>query len=253
MIALWLITLAIILLAVGISGGVHLFVRKRVSLEILERHREVAGFLLAAMAAVYGALLAFVVVAVWEQLNDAKSIVEREATVVVSLHHNFDAFPELTRVPLQRLLKEYAESVIKDEWPTLANGTRSTRTRDKLDLVETALRGYEPVTQSQIAFYQECVKLLSDLSDARQQRILAGANSLPPVLWVVLLFGAVSTISFAYFFGTDNGRAQLAMSSLICASILLILFLVFELDNPFGGANSLTPEAMQYALEFTLD
>lgn len=131
-----------------------------------------------------------------------------------------------------------------------ANG--STRTRDMLNLVETGLRGYKPVTQSQIAFYQESVKLLSDLSDARQQRILAGTNALPPVLWIVLLFGPIATIAFGYFFGTENGRAQLAMSSLICASIMLILFLVYVLDNPFVGATALTPEAMKYAREFTL-
>ena len=65
--------LALLFLAVAISAslGAMWLVRRSTELETLESHKEVAGFIIAVIGALYSVLLAFVVIAVWGTFEEA--------------------------------------------------------------------------------------------------------------------------------------------------------------------------------------
>ncbi|MBC7911605.1 MAG: hypothetical protein H7Y30_13945, partial [Pyrinomonadaceae bacterium] len=62
-------------------------VRRKVPLEVLKQHHEVAGFIIGVLGAVYAVLLAFVAVAVWNQFEAADVTVAQEANQLIGLSH----------------------------------------------------------------------------------------------------------------------------------------------------------------------
>ncbi|HKQ99153.1 MAG TPA: hypothetical protein VJT09_00690, partial [Pyrinomonadaceae bacterium] len=76
--------------------GLHL-VRRKVPLTTLQAHHEVAGFIIGVLGAIYAVLLAFVVVVVWNQFEDAKAAVGREANKLNDLARMAEGFPDEPR------------------------------------------------------------------------------------------------------------------------------------------------------------
>src|SRR5215210_8627964 len=96
-------TLLLALVFIGGSVGLALFgavhVRRRVDLATQMEQNEVAGFFIAVLGVVYGVLLAFAVIVVWEGYGDAQTTAEREANSVGDLYRMAEALPEQTRRP----------------------------------------------------------------------------------------------------------------------------------------------------------
>jgi drug/metabolite transporter (DMT)-like permease len=74
-------------------------------------------------------------------------------------------------------------------------------------------------------------------------RIFAGNDTVPPVIWLVLLVGGVFAVSYTFFFGMKNIRAQYLITTTLTVTVTSILFLVYVLDHPFTGTSrvSLAP------------
>ena len=62
--------------------------------------------------------------------------------------------------------------------------------------------------------YAEALKRLNNLAEYRRLRIFAGNDTVPPVVWLVLLVGSVISISYTYFFGMKNIRAQYLIAAI---------------------------------------
>lgn len=226
-----------------------LIVRRVVPLHVLEAHHEVAGFIIAVMGVIYAVLLALVVIAVWEQFEDARGRVEREANELGDLYRDARAFP----VPIQdRLLERiwaYTRVVVDEEWPAMARGMESRRARDALNELWQAYLEVQPRTIHERTFYSESVRHLNELTEARRLRLLASRDSLPLILWFMLAFGGITTVGFTYFFGLKNLRAQILMTAALAATIAFVLFVVLAMDYPFTGDVSVPPDALKLDLE----
>src|SRR5215210_3101359 len=129
----WLLGVAIVGLSVLVAHlGLHL-VRRRVPLPVLETQHEVAGFIIGVLGAIYAVLLAFVVVAVWDQFGEARMIVEREANQLNDLSRMAQGFPAPAQGRALEGLRAYGQSVIDDEWSAMKSGLASQKTQAVLD------------------------------------------------------------------------------------------------------------------------
>ena len=79
-------------------------------------------------------------------------------------------------------------------------------------------------------------------------RIFAGNDTVPPVIWLVLLVGGVFAVSYTFFFGMKNVRAQFLITTTLTALISAILFLVYVLDHPFTGTSRVSLEPLREAI-----
>ena len=68
---------------------------------------------------------------------------------------------------------------------------------------------------------------------------------MPPVVWLVLLVGSVISISYTYFFGMKNIRAQYLIAASLTVTITMILFLIYILDHPFTGTSKVSAEPLK--------
>lgn len=226
-----------------------MLVRRSVRLSALEAHHDVAGFILAVIGVVYAVMLAFTVIIVWEQYDNAKSTVGDEAVAISSLYRDAVALGPQT-VPLRVALKQYSHSVVDDEWPTMSeHHHESAVTDEKLVAVWDALRSVPPQSRTPTAFYDQATTQLHTLTELRAKRIQESGEQLPLPLWIVLIAGAAISIGFTYFFGVADFRAQVTMVAALASLIGLVLFLVLALDLPFSGDVGASPEPIQQAIE----
>jgi Protein of unknown function (DUF4239) len=228
--------------------GLHL-VRRRVPLPVLETQHEVAGFIIGVLGAIYAVLLAFVVVAVWSQFGDAKTIVEREANQLNDLSRMAQGFPDPVQQRMLEGLRGYARSVIDDEWDTMSHGLASQKTQATIDNLWQIYREVDPQTNRENALYAESLDRLNEMSDSRRLRVHASADDIPAVIQVLLWGGGLIMIAFTYFFGVKSIRSQALMTAALAGEIAFILFLIVALDNPFHGYVRLPPEQFQQVLE----
>jgi hypothetical protein len=232
--------------ALALFGVVH--VRRRVPLEVQMEQNEVAGFFIAVLGVVYGVLLAFAVILVWEQFEDAKTIAETEANELGDIYHLANGLPEPVRVQVQTSALAYANVVIEEEWPMMRRGSESPAAWRQLSELWTPALQFAPSTPREQAIYAEVLQRLDQLNDARRMRLLASRSGVPHLIWGILIGGGVVTVLFTYFFGLKNMRAQMAMTAMYVAAIGFVLFLVAAIDNPFSGTVSIKPEALELVL-----
>lgn len=245
----WLLGVVIVGVSVLAAHiGLHI-VRHRIPLPVLQTQHEVAGFIIGVLGAIYAVLLAFVVVVVWNQFEDAKTTVEKEANQLNDLSRIAQGFSAPAQQRLLDGIRIYTEQVVSDEWKTMSEGRASTKAQAAMENLWQTYRELEPQTNRENALYAESLDRLSDISDNRRLRIHASRDDVPAVVQVLLWGGGLITIAFTYFFGVKSLRAQALMTAALAGVVAFILFLVVVLDNPFHGYLRVTPESMQEVLD----
>jgi hypothetical protein len=237
-------------------GGLEL-VRRLVPSETRQKHNDVAGFIYAALGVIYAVLLALVVIAAWEGYDRARVTVEDEANAVAEIFWLAHWMPQPQGRELQEAARSYAEEVLHKEWPLMEQGRTPTMEGTQetpsgwvlIDDIRTKLHAFEPNTDAEQDLYAEGLDQVERLADARRMRLVAASVSMPPILWVVLIFGGVVTIGFTYLFGLQNTWAHRLMVASLAAVIALVLFTVSSLEHPFYGGTHVSPGAFELILD----
>ena len=86
----------------------------------------------------------------------------------------------------------------------------------------------------------EMLGKLGGLSDARRDRLISPAVSLPKIVWWNLGAGAAVVMVFACFFGVPSLWMHGAMVAMLAVSISLVLALVLLLYNPYVGNSQIS-------------
>lgn len=249
-------TPALLLLIVGgsvlLTMGITYFVRSRIEEKEHIQNNEVAGFLLAAVGAVYGVLLAFMVLVVWQSYEDAQVTVEQEANTLVNIYRLGQELPEPFGGEIKAYTIEYAQNVINDEWHEMAYARESIPVRDTIEKLWTVHRAIDAAHLQVSDHESQLFNSLEDLGDERRIRLLESRQELPPLMWMLLIGGALVTLGFTLFLRAPNQLPHLMMAGMFAGLIAFVLVLIIELDNPFTGDVSLPPTAFQQALDVFL-
>jgi hypothetical protein len=228
----WVVAFIVVAAAEAYSIGLMLICRSRLGADRLALNNDVAGFKFAVIGVFYAVLLAFVVVAVWEDYRDTEAAVRNEAKALSDLHQVSYALPEQVGDTIRKHLIAYAEQVRDIEWPAMAQGAASGSAANELhNLGEAILLAKE----DNAALYHHVIDLLTNINDNRNERLDSSDGTVPTVLWLVLLAGALITLGYPSFFGTSNITAQILMTAALAALVALTAFVAIVLDYPFTG------------------
>ncbi len=245
----WLMAMLLTAVAEAYTIGLMLLARRIWGLERLKLNNEVAGFKFAVVGVFYGVLLAFVVVAVWEEYRDTEAAVRNEAKAAVDLHRVTVALPFEAGTKIRQLLVSYTDHVRRYEWPTMAHGQPSEHAAKDLDELSRAIFELEPQGYQQLMLYQAALKLLAVIADNRNERIDSADGSMSGLLWLVLIVGAAITLGYPAFFGASNLMAQTLMTAALGALVALSLLLAVAFDYPFTGGIRISPLPFEQALD----
>src|SRR5881227_1656609 len=222
-------------------AGLYL-VRRRYSAEVLKENHEVAAIIFNAFGLFYGVMVAFVVFVTWSGYDEATKNLQLEASEALDIFHSAGAFPEPTNKVLQQGLKDYVASVYNDEIQRLAQGQISLLSGGAHSKLAMLFHQVDAQAIPNRELYAETLHCLNNLAEYRRLRIFAGNDTVPSVIWLVLLVGSLFTISYTYLFGMKNIKAQYLITATLTVTISQILFLIYVLDHPFTGANKISTD-----------
>jgi hypothetical protein len=211
-------------------------------------HNDVAGFIFAVLGVAYAVLLAFVVIAVWQDYKTAQTNVESEANELAGVYFLASRLPEPERTRVQDLARRYAKVVVVEEWPMMKRGQTSPRADSLVRQLRLELLEFDPRTRGEQVLYERGLTQLHDAVDARRARLLEVREGIPNLLWVVLVVGGVITVTFTYLFGLKSNLAHALMVAALTLVICGILFTIGEFNNSFSGVVEIRPDAFREVL-----
>ena len=131
----------------------------------------------------------------------------------------------------------------------MAEGRSSRKTTQALNALYAAALAYQPTDPRGVAIMAEILDQLDKIIEARRARLVKSSGTVPGVIWLVLFGGAVLTIGFTFFFGTENLRAQSLMTGILTMLIMSGLLIIVSIDRPFTGAVRVEPDGLLVVIE----
>ena len=217
-----------------------------------QQHNDVAGFIYAVLGVVYAVLVAYVVIVVWQDFSAAHLTTQQEANQVADLYDLADQLPAPSDARVRDMARAYTRSVIDDEWPLLDRGQASPRTTELGHELGRTLWAVELQTARDQVIYDKALTLYQGLQDNRRLRLYQSRDGLHPLVWTILIAGAIVTVAFTYLFGLDNTRAHALMIAALAGTIAAILFMIMATDYPYSGDVRVLPAPFELVLR-TMD
>jgi hypothetical protein len=209
-------------------------------------HNDLAGFILAVIGVVYAVLLAFVTIGVWERYQQAEARSFDEGTKLAVIYRDADRFPQSHE--LREAVRAYTESVISDEWPLMRHGGQSPKADAAIERVDSIVRALPVDGPARQDVHAEMLEAVNSAQTDRDTRLSEDSTGIDPLLWVVLVSGAVITVGFTFFFGFRHSLMQQLMTGSLGLLIAMVLFLTVALNYPYRGNISVPPEAFHSAI-----
>jgi Protein of unknown function (DUF4239) len=197
----WLAPIVFVFAVTAVAVIGLLLIRRRINHAALARYTNVASSVFSIVGTLFTVLLAFVVIVVWEAQDKADERTALEAGVLGDLMRDAGLFSDPERTEFRNELREYGQAVIDEEWPAMADGQSSSHVWDVLNRLFGSFSRLQPATPREINFHSEMLTRLNELSDHRRLRLLSAGSKVPPLLWAVLITGALITVGFSYFLG----------------------------------------------------
>jgi hypothetical protein len=238
----------VVLLFVAVAVGGLILVQRLVPIERRLAQNDVAGFIYAVLGVTYAVLLGLMVVAVWQDWQDARDSATLEANELSAVFWLAHGLPEAEGRHIQELARDYARVEVRQEWPLMEHGKSSPKAYELLDEMRASVEALHPTNDAQTVLYDNLLQRLHELGDARRTRLLEAQEGLPAILWAVLLVGGVITVGFTYLFGLRSTTVHVLMVAALALVIGLVLFTVAALDYPFRGSVRIGPEAFEQVL-----
>jgi hypothetical protein len=245
---LWLGSLLMVILPTLAAMSGPILIRRRISLERLTTNNDIAGFKFATVGVIYAVLLAFAVIIVWQRSSDAETAVVKEAGAAATLYR-LAAGADPQSSAMRSALDNYLQLAIARDWPQMAHEGESrevTAALDGLYARTLALAGSGSRPQAVLV---EIFTQLDNITQARRSRLHLATGIMPGMLWAVLICGAVLTVTFTFFFGTRNLRAQVLMTGVLSIIVFMGLFVIVAIDHPFTGPVHIDSRPLQRVLQ----
>ena len=244
---LWLLIAVIVVLPTAAAMVAQVLIHNRVGVAHLAKNNEIAGFKFATVGVIYAVLLAFTVIVVWEKFNDAQSAVANEAGATAALFR-YAQGKEPEAMAMRTALTNYLKTVIEDDWPAMAREAESPATVHALDSLYAAALALERSGSRGMADMAEVFQQLDNVTAARRIRLHLATGLVPNVIWIVLFMGALLTVGFTLFFGSENLLAQVSMTGVLSVLVTMGLVVIISIDHPFTGPVYIHPDALELVL-----
>lgn len=210
-------------------------------------YNDLIGWQLSVLGTTYAVILGFMLYAVWATLGEADLNVDSEANAVVDVYRLAEGLPEPQRTQLQRLARDYVDTVVSREWPQMARGQVPEQSTSIDQEMWKVVMSFKAASPNEVNAQEHALTELESLAQRRITRIRQSQTGLPTMLWCVLLVGGALTIICSCTLGSDSVKLQ--SLEVLCFSLLISLTLVTiaDIHRPFRGLIHVSDYAFQRA------
>ncbi|WP_428392453.1 DUF4239 domain-containing protein [Lichenicoccus sp.] len=234
--------------AVLITVCLECLVRRFLPATTRQGNNDASAAIFSVVGVTFAVLLAFVANVAWEGYNKAKAAAATEAAMALDVNAALAGAALPARDALRTTLVEYLRTVIDVEWPAQAQGHAVDRAWVSLAALNRETLALPVSSPNAISVQSALMQAVTQLSDARQQRILAAEVTVPGIVWAVTIIGGALTVAFSSFLGVQRLEMHLAMSCTLTISGVLVLVMILALSKPFRGDYRVSTEPFQQAL-----
>jgi len=228
-----------------VAAAVYLIVIALAKGERARAFSNLSPGMLPPMGLLYGLIVGFLAVQVWNDAGQAQEAVNREANAlrsVVLLAHAFPGEPEhRLRVLVRRQIRTEAD----DEWPEMAHQ------RATLTVIPPSLAGalqlaisLDARTGGQSIAQRQMVDSLEAALDARRDRIIVSRSSVNWAKWIGVILVASLTLLAIAFVHIDNRLTTALAMGIFSAAVAVSLLLIVAQERPFSGPFAVTPDVL---------
>ncbi|AXB43105.1 DUF4239 domain-containing protein [Amycolatopsis albispora] len=237
----------------AVVAGVTAYLVRRFGLdEGRPGNNDAAGQVFTIVAGLHVVLVAFVLISLYDGVAAVSEKSYEEADGLVAVAWAADSLPGPVAEQARRSAAEYASTVTNEEWPKLRAGEPVPKTAERqleelrVAIVETEI----PEDEFSVGRKTEALDKLWEVYQARQARLngtdTAGVGA---VVWFVLVLGSVITVLLPNLFGGTKLLTHVIIVSTLAGTITLLLFAIYQLQNPFGGGAKVEPDAFRWAVD----
>jgi hypothetical protein len=243
----WELLILVVVTTTVLGGAGVWFVHRRLHGKVSEGHNDVVVPIYATAGVIYAVLLAFIVIAVWEQYTAATENVVDEASALTTMYRETTAMPTVERTTLRELVRGYTEAVAGPEWKAQQHGATSPVARQDLEQMYRQI-GQQAAQVASSSISSHFLDELGTVASDRTKRTLQSGEQLPWVLWLGLILGGIVVVVMTAFLYMENPRPHAALSSVLAAMIGVMLFITLVLDHPFQGKLGISQEPFEHAV-----
>lgn len=226
--------------------------RKFVRIKVQRSHNEVTGFLFLAIASFYALLLSFIVLVVWDQLNETVGIVSQEGSSAMAMYKDIKFYPnDQDAKLLEKSYLEFVFNVVNDEFPNMQKMQGSRLTSESLDQVFVRMVNLHPKSQMEIQLVSGMFSQLNTLQELRGQRLTSMEAEISPPMWLPIILGAIVTVFCALLLDIEHKRLHFSLIAMLGSFVGMFFFIIISLDHPYAGSQGLKPE--RYMQIFTTE
>jgi hypothetical protein len=213
-------------------------------------HNDVIGTNVGVIGTTYAVLIAFMLSNVWVDFRGAETNAEQESNCLVNFFRLAKSLPDPQRTRIRQLARSYASDVVNVEWQQMGNNQNMDRgiTQPFWD----ALTEIQPSNSSERVGLGQAFDELREMTEHRRIRELQSRSHLPPLLWAVLIVGALVTVISSCLFGVENFKLHMVQVSFLSFLLALVLVAIGDIDSPFSGPIRVDPDGFVYAVQ-TMD
>jgi hypothetical protein len=207
--------------------------------------KAVSPGLLPPLGVVFGLVVGFLAVQVWNDVGQAQTAVNREASALRSVVLLGASFPAAQQARMRALVRRHIEETVKQEWPAMAS-QHATLTAVPASLTE-ALQlavALEPHSEGEKVAQREMVAALETALDARRDRIIVSESRVNWAKWTaVVLLAALTLLAIAFVHSERPATTAIAMG-IFASAVAVCLLMIASQDKPFAGPFAVKPDPL---------
>ncbi|MGE0094096.1 MAG: DUF4239 domain-containing protein [Alphaproteobacteria bacterium] len=198
--------------------------------------------------AIIAFVLALSIANEFDNYSKAREMVRQEALEISRIQRELVAIGPSAE-DARRALKAYAESVVSDEWPSLARrpSNLSQVTQSHLNELWRSIRAVQRALgepSENVRF--DLSEYMMNLEEDRESRLGAAKNLIPTVFWTTMILFAIGESFLSGRRSVRRFGIQINVMHMSAIGLLMALILIF--DNPFRGQTSVNPQIILDAL-----
>jgi len=210
---------------------------------------EVVGIYFNFVGVLFTLILAFVVVAAWEDYDNAMHAVENEAHKLAYIYEDAQELSPVNKKQVQENVLLYTNSVIKDEWDHMDENHIVKITQGKFQALMNLKHTLTPQGGNDEEVLKGIDDSLDELKVLRHERQSHSESHVPNLLWMMLLGGFVLCILMSFLMNFQNLAWKIIMTSTVTFAMSIVLYLTFCLSNPYKGDMKVSSEDYLKVLE----
>ncbi|MER7846106.1 hypothetical protein ABTZ03_19375 [Kitasatospora sp. NPDC096077] len=239
----WVMLIIALLAACAVVLAVVVLRRRAGVEENVDETPDVIEYITMMIGVVYAIVLGLAIAGVWEARGAAQDDLFREAQSLREVSDRAVVYPAEFRDQVRADVDAYVTYVVNVEWDYMGkHGEITDKGTELLDKIQNEVVSRPPASDLESQAYQPMTDLISQASDARNQRGQNAGPTMPGVVWFGLIGGAVVTLGMLFALQIRCTPRELILAACFSLLIAFLLFMIWDFDDPFARSVSVTTQ-----------